>query len=177
MNRPVPLGPHSLDIDLSNPELRRRIKILETKEWAVAIFNLPGALPNLGYAIVSPAHAEWIPRGMFMWTWRDLSWPIIGIFFWWLAGRSIEALLISRHKIPLPKIKWWEVLVSLPVLAFGAICAVGVSIDQSSHAELPFWKLLLIFGSIWFVLGACTPAAFVVQWRLRKRLTPSGLGY
>jgi len=34
-----------------------------------------------------------------MWAWRDLSWPIVGIFFWWLAGRSIEALLFSRHKI------------------------------------------------------------------------------
>jgi len=70
---------------------------------------------------------------MFTWTWHDLSWPIIGIFFWWLAGRSIEGLLFSRHKILLPKIRRWEVVVSLPVLAFGAIWAVGLCIDQSAR--------------------------------------------
>src|SRR5215472_1321754 len=144
VNNPVGHGSHPFDLDLSNPVVQRRIKIAETREWAVAALNLPGGLPDVVYAIVSPAHAEWRPRGMLMWTWRDLSWPIICIFFWWLTGRSVEALLFSRHTIPSPKIRWWEVVVSLPVLAFGAIWAAIVSIDQSSHADLPFWKLLLV---------------------------------
>jgi hypothetical protein len=166
---PVVQGSHPLD--LSSPVLQRRIKIAQTREWTVAALNMPGALPDLAHAILSPAHSEWTPRGMLMWTWRDLSWPIICIFFWWLAGRSIEALLSASNRVLLPKIRWWEIVVSLPVLAFGAICAVGVSIDQSSHTELPFWKLLLVFGGLWFILGLFTPAAFVVQWHLRKRLT------
>lgn len=73
----------------------------------------------------------------------------------------------------MPKIRRWEVVVSLPVLAFGAICAVGFGIDQSSHTELPFWKLLLVFGSIWFVLGTCTPAAHVVPWLCESDLHPT----
>ena len=105
-----------------------------------------------------------------MWTWRDLSWPIIGTFFWWLAGRSIEALLFSRHKLLLPKIRWWEVVVSLPALAFGAILAVGLCIGQSARTEFPFWILLAVLGSMWLVLGASTPLAYFVQWRLRRRL-------
>jgi hypothetical protein len=157
------------DLNLLDPDVQRRIRVSEAREWAVAALNLPGGLPDLMYAILSPAHSEWTPRGMSMWMWRDLSWPIIGIFFWWLAGRSIEALLLSRHKILLPTIRWWEVVVSFPALAFGAICAVPC-IDQSARAEFPFWMLLAVFGGMWFVLGASTPLAYFVQWRLRRRL-------
>jgi|SRR5205809_5131475 len=128
-----PVTPRLPPFDLADPDVQRRIKTSEAREWAVAALNLPGGLPDWTYAILSPAHSEWTPKGMFTWTWRDLSWPIIGIFFWWLAGRSIEGLLFSRHKILLPKIRWWEVVVSLPVLAFGAIWAVGLCIDQSAR--------------------------------------------
>lgn len=160
-------------LDLSDPDVQRRIKISEAREWAVAALNMPGGLLDLTYAILSPAHSEWTPRGMFMWAWRDLSWPIVGIFFWWLAGRSIEALLFSRHKTLLPKIRWWEVVVSFPVMAFGAILAVGLCIGQSARTEFPFWMLLAVFGSMWLVLGASTSLAYFVQWRLRRRLVSS----
>lgn len=163
------------NLDLADPDVQRRIKIVEAREWAVAALNMPGGLPDMIYAILSPAHSEWTPRGMFMWTWRDLSWPIIGIFFWWLAGRSIEALLFSRHKILLPKIRWWEVVVSLPVLAFGAILAVGLCINQSARTEFPFWLLLAVLGSMWLVLGASTSLVYFVQWRLRRRLASSSV--
>jgi len=168
-----PVTPKFRSFDLSDPDVQRRIKISEAREWAVAALNLPGGLPDLTYAILSREHSEWTPRGMFMWTWRDLSWPIIGIFFWWLAGRSIEALLFSRHNIPLPKISWWEVAVSLPALAFGAIWAVGPCVSQSARTEFPFWMLLVVFGSMWLVLGASTSLAYFVQWRLRRRLASS----
>ena len=168
-----PISPRLRPFDLSDLDVQRRIRISQAREWLVAALNLPGGLPDLTYAILSPAHSEWIPRGMFMWTWRDLSWPIIGTFFWWLAGRSIEALLFSRHKLLLPKIRWWEVVVSLPALAFGAIWAVGLCIDQSARTEFPLWMLLAVFGSMWVVLGASTSLAYFVQWRLRKRLASS----
>jgi hypothetical protein len=93
---------------------------------------------------------------MFMWAWRDLRWPTVGKFFWWLAGRSIEASLFSRHKILLPKIRWWEVVISLPAVVFGAILPVGLCIGQSVRTEFPFWMLLAVFGIIWLVLGAST---------------------
>ena len=168
-----PVTPRLPPFDPADPDVQRRIKTSEAREWAVAALNLPGGLPDMTYAVLSPAHSEWTPRGMFMWTWRDLSWPIIGIFFWWLAGRSLEGLLFSRHKILLPKIRWWEVVVSLPALAFGAIWAVGLCIDQSARTEFPLWMLLAVFGSMWVVLGASTSLAYFVQWRLRKRLASS----
>ena len=169
----IPVAPVVRPFDLSEGAVQRRIKSLQAREWTVAGLNLAGGLPDLTYAMLSPEHSEWTPTGMLMWTWRDLSWPIIGIFFWWLAGRSLEALLFSRHRVLLPKIRWWEVAVSLPVLAFGAMWAIGVSFDQSARAEFPMWRLLAVFGSMWFLLGASTLVAFVVQWRLRRRLASS----
>jgi hypothetical protein len=161
--------------DLSDADVQRRIKLVEAREWAVAALNLPGGLPDLSYAILSPSYSEWIPRGMFMWAWRDLSWPIVGIFFWWLAGRSFEALLFSRHKILLPKIRLWEVMVSLPALAFGGIWAVVLGIGQCARTEFPLWLIPAVFGSLWLVLGASTSLAYFVQWRLRRRLASSTL--
>jgi hypothetical protein len=159
-------------VDLSNPELQRQVERLQAREWAVAILNLPGSLPDMTYAILSPAQAEWTPRGMFMWTWRDLSWPVIAILFWWIAGRSMEALLSARRRVLLPKISWWEVVVSIPAGAFGAIFAVLVG---ANHTEFPVWKLLVALSTIWFVLGISTLVAYFVQWRIRRRLVSSPL--
>jgi hypothetical protein len=162
---PVTLRLHPFD--LSDPDIQRSIRISEARDWAVAALNLPGGLPDLTYAILNPAHSEWIPRGMLMWTWRDLTWPIIGIFFWCLAGRSIEALLFSRHRILFPRIRWWEVVVSLPALAFGAFWAVCMC---TARTEFLFWMPLAVLGSMWFVLGASTSLAYFAQRRLRRRL-------
>jgi hypothetical protein len=54
-------------LDLSDPDVQRRIRISEAREWTVAALNMPGGLPDLTYAILSPAHSGWTPRGMFMW--------------------------------------------------------------------------------------------------------------
>ena len=168
-----PVTARLVPFDLSDLDVQRRVRNPEAREWAVGALNLPGSLPDVTYAILSSAHSEWTPRGMFMWTWRDLSWPIIAIFFWWLAGRSIEALSFSRHNILLPKIRLWEVVVSLPAMTYGAIWAVLLCFDQSARKELPFWMLMAAFGGMWFVLGACTSLAYFVQWRLRRRLASS----
>jgi hypothetical protein len=163
MRRPV------IPFDFSDPEVQKRIKDAESREWMVATLNLPGGLPELLYAVVSPAHAEWMPEGMLMWTWRDLSWPIVGMFFWWLAGLSIEALLFARHKILRPIVKWWELAVAVPVLAYGGMWAIIMFFDRSARTEFPRWMPLGVFGVMWFVLGMSTVAAWIVQWRLRKR--------
>jgi hypothetical protein len=162
--------PRPFDLsDLSDPQVRRRIELSKARDWTVATLNLPGGLPDLTYSILSPAHSEWIPRGMFMWNWRDVSWPIIGIFFWWIAGRSIEAFLYSRQGILLPKLRWWEVVASIPAGAFGAIFAIIVGFDQSTRQEFPFWILPAVFCGMWIILGLFPSAMYIVQWRMRRR--------
>jgi len=163
----------SIPFELSDPDLKAKVNEMELREWIVTTLNMPGSLPDMVYGIASPAHQEWTPRGMFFWTWRDLSWPIIGLLFWWIAGRSLEALLVARNRIVRPKIGWWEVLLSLPVLAYGGVMAVMMSLDPSAREELP-WVLFFVFGTMWFLLGASNVVAFAAQWRLRRRISDRG---
>ncbi len=105
-----------------------------------------------------------------MWTWRDMSWPIIGVFFWWLAGYSVEALLFSRYKILKPKVRAWQVVASLPAMGLGAALAGLMLFDQSARKEFDYWMTIAAFGGMWVALGATTSLAYFVQWRLRRRL-------
>jgi|SRR5580700_10029036 hypothetical protein len=168
----VVIGSGSFLIDLSDPNVKRRVRSLEAREWTVAALDLPGGLPDLIYAVVSSSHSVWMPRGMYMWTWRDISWPIIGMFFWWIAGRSVEALLLLRRNEVLPKIRWWELVFSLAAMAYGAVWATILFLDRNARTEFPDWILLGVFGSIWLILGSCTWLAFFLQWRLGRRLAP-----
>jgi hypothetical protein len=166
----VEIGSGSFLIDLSDPNVQRRVRNLEAREWAVAALDLPGGLPDLMYAVLSPTHSTWMPRGMLMWTWRDISWPIISIFFWWIAGRSVEALLLLKRQIVVPKIRWWELVFSLTAMTYGAVWAVILFLDRSARTEFPDWILLVVFGSMWIVLGSCTWIAYFLQWRLGRQL-------
>jgi len=103
-----------------------------------------------------------------MWTWRDLSWPIIGIFFWWLAGRSLEGLLFSRHKISAAEDQM--------VGGRGFTSGVGLRRNLGSRSvyrsecahRVPLVDAAGCIWSMWVVLGASTSLAYFVQWRLRK---------
>jgi hypothetical protein len=87
-----------------------------------------------------------------------------------MAGRSVESLFFAQHKLVHPKIGWWEIVIVLPVMIVGGIWPIGFLVDWSSHSEFENWQLLAVFGFMWFGLGAVTVVAFVVQWRLRRRL-------
>jgi hypothetical protein len=166
----VRIGSQTFLIDLSDPDEKRRVRSLEAREWAVAGLDLPGGLPDLIYAVISPSNSVWMPKGMYMHTWRDLSWPIIGTFFWWIAGRSVEVLLLLRQNIVVPKIRWWELVLSLAAMAYGAIWAAILFLDRSARTEFSEWILLGAFGSMWLALGSCTWLAYFRQWRSRRRL-------
>jgi hypothetical protein len=75
----------------------------------------------------------------------------------------------------LPRIRWWEIVVSLPVSAFGAILTVALFICQIPRTQFPLRMLLVGFGSMWLLLGASTSVAYFVQWRLRRQLTSSNV--
>lgn len=162
-----PPGAAPFNIDPDSPKVRRIVRRMELREWIVAALDAPAGAPDLLYAIVSPAHSEWVPKGMFFWSWRDISWPILGMFFWWLAGRGIDALLSARRQLTRPKIRWWEIIPALLVLAYGGILAVGVIIDRGTRESLP-WGIFFVIGIVWFSLGVCTVWARVLQWRLRR---------
>jgi hypothetical protein len=53
---PLNSGFRPFNLNLSDPDVQRRIRISETREWAVAALNMPGGLPDMTYAGLSPAH-------------------------------------------------------------------------------------------------------------------------
>lgn len=149
-------------------ELRTSFEALERREWMPMMLNLPAGLVQLPYAILNPAKQEWIPRGMEFKTWRVISWPLIGILFWWSAGRGIEALLAARRRLVHPRITWAETVTGAALCLFCAVAAVCLPLYGGVHKEFPV-KLWIAGAGIWTVLGGVLVAARVTQWRIRKR--------
>ncbi len=86
--------PHIVVFDLS-PQERRSLEALERREWVPMVMNLPSGLLQVPYAALKTPKQEWVPRGMDFKTWRVISWPLIGILFWWSAGRGRRGINYS----------------------------------------------------------------------------------
>lgn len=153
----------------ADPQQLRTLQALESHEWVPLMLNLPSGLVQLPYATLSPAKEDWRPRGINLRTWRVLSWPIIGILFWWCAGRGIEALIAARRRLVNPQITWFETVTAVVLLLFCGITAV--SLPLSGQHERSFPLLLWIAGSgTWALLAGVTLIARVLQWRLRTQV-------
>ncbi len=157
---PIISGP----LDLATPRDRRARELAELSLAAPAIVNLPSAF--VGLALPGS-----VPSGMYPEYWRSISWPIVGIIFWWIAGRGIDALLASRSRNLFPKITIAETIVALLLTGSVGLLFAGFIIDPSIRAEfiLP-WRLGIVSCVLWIFLGAATVVARVVQWRLRRQL-------
>jgi hypothetical protein len=161
---PVVIG--SLPMDPSGSALVG----LEKREVIAASLNLPAGLVQVPYAILSAEKREWSPRGVFFFqSWRAVSWPVICISFWRLAGLGIEALMAARQDPLRPRIGWVGKCVVALVFASGSWIALGVLIDETTHGV---WQLIFfgLGGALRTVLSGLTIAGHVFQWRIRRRL-------
>jgi len=150
----VPVSPDNLN-DQTLTDLRLAVPPL---------LNLPGALVGL-------ARRESIPQGMLSEFWRAFSWPIVGVMFWWMAGRGIEALLASRSHVNSPAITWAETFVALLISALTFVLCVGDITDPSMRSESIFpWRLEFVASILWLFLASAIIVARVLQWRNRHRL-------
>jgi hypothetical protein len=145
---------------------------LEKREWVpimLNMLNLPAGLVLLPYAILNPSKQEWMPRGMDFKTWRVISWPLIGILFWWSGCRGLEALLAARRHLVHPEIGWIETVVGAALFLFCTVIAIGIPIWARADKDFPM-KFFVAGAGIWEVLGGMMVAARVAQWRIiRKR--------
>ena len=153
--------------DITSPEWRRKLRQKEERERIVAVLNGLGGIPEVAYAMVSPAHAVWVPNGMYTWIWLDISWPVLGMFFWFFAGRGIEALLSARKRLLAPRIRWWEIVLALVMLAYGGGLAVAM-VAGGELFETPLWRTFVLIGLMWFSLGVSVVLAGWWQRRLRR---------
>jgi len=159
----------------ADPQELRALRALESHEWVPLMLNLPSGLVQWPYAILNPGSEEWRPRGINLRTWRAMSWPIIGILFWWCAGRGIEALIAGRRRLVHPRITWPETVIAIVLFLFCGITAV--SLPLSGHHDRSFPLILWTLGSgIWALLAGLTIAARVLQWRLTSQMSAPGQG-
>ena len=114
----------------SNPIEERRVAAL-ARQWEVRnkvpmALNLPVFFLQLPYVILNPEKREWIPEGMSFDVWRALSWPFVGMVFWWFAGRGIEALCAALQSMVRPRIGWVETLFAGILVVIGIVALVGM---------------------------------------------------
>jgi hypothetical protein len=114
--------------------------------------------------------AELVPLGMDVITWRALTGPLLGILFWWVAGRGIEALLAARRGFVRPEISWVETGIGGALFLFCTIAAIGLPLFGNKNHDPDFPLTLWCCGlGTWALLGAVVAAARVGQWRIRRR--------
>jgi hypothetical protein len=88
-----------------DPQQQHESDVFERRKMVPVMLNMPSLLVQLPYVILSPDKNDWVPKGMDLWTWRAIALPLIGILFWWSAGRGIEALLAARRQLVRPRIR------------------------------------------------------------------------
>jgi hypothetical protein len=167
----------NIEIPSLTPEQQQaadRAARVEDLRMAVApMLNLPVGIVQLPYVLArpTPEGKEWVPRGMMFTTWRALSWPIFGVFFWWLAGRGIDAFRAARKSILVPRITIPETVFAVIFLGIGVATIVGILTSTPDDRRDVNFLAFLAGGFLWGIIAALAIAARFLQWRLRKRAT------
>jgi hypothetical protein len=166
--KPSYVLPYSLDINLDDPELERSFRNAERRLWVPTMLDMPVGIIQLPYVIHNPAKTEWVPNGMDVKRWRATSWPFVGLIFWWIAGRGVEALLAARRSVIDPSIRWVETGVGVSLLLCGIILLIAPLFAGDSDSDHS-WVFISGAGAIWALLGAAIVIARITQWRIRLR--------
>jgi len=145
--------------------------------WAPLVLNLPAGALSVPYAAFSRDKTEWTPRGMSRWYWRPICWPTVGLLFWWLAGRGLEALLAAVRKEVKPVLGAVGIASGVYCMLIGFVSALMYVCfpEPGAGPEAPSRGLMLFSGIVWILLGATTVYAFLMQRRIGRRRAEPGL--
>jgi hypothetical protein len=128
------------------------------------------ALLNMPAVFTGVARQGAVPVGFLPDFWRSFSWPFLGIIFWWIVGRGIDALLAARSHVVAPGITWAETVVASLVTLGSAAGITAIIVDPSVRSDLILpWRWALASFGLWNVLGLVTILARVAQWRIRRQ--------
>ena len=154
----------------ATPQQRAEFDSFEKRKWMPAVLNLPSGLIQLPYVILNSSKEEWVPSGMDVMTWRAISWPLIGVLFWWSAGRGIEAVIATRKGLIRPRVTWIEAANGAALFLFCAIAAVCLPLFGNDSRDPDFPVKLWSCGlGLWALLGGASVAAKFAQWRIERR--------
>lgn len=158
--------------DPHHPDGKRSTTNVGLRMDAPVLINLPVKLVELPCVLVDRAETDCVPKGITIEGWRALSFPSVGLIFWWIVGRAVEALVSARQSKIHPRISWIEAGVGLLVLGLGLLIFV-VNIVQGVRTN-PTWVPLAASSAVWAVLGSSTIAAWFAQRTIRLRQRDEG---
>ena len=152
-------------------EQKSELKAFQTRKWLPMVLNIPVELIQVPYAILTPDKEEWVPVGLDLMTWRAISWPALGILFWWSAGRGIDAILSARQRLIQPKISWIEAAIGIVFFVFCSAAAICFPIYGYNAHDPDFPLRLFSCGfAMWALLAGLAVTAKLRQHRLCKHI-------
>lgn len=134
----------------------------------VAAINLPAGVLQLPTIFLSPSRQIWKPAGVDFQTWNAVTWPVLGIVFWWVAGRGADALIATRRKMLAPRIGWTETVLGFVLGVGGLVTPIAFLFTAGPDLHDRQLQLLVSAAGMWGLLGSLTVAARIVQRRMRK---------
>ncbi|SNS37397.1 hypothetical protein SAMN05421770_101709 [Granulicella rosea] len=147
----------------------------EERRYAqVAALNLPALLAELPTALVGDDRSSWSPAGMDFRVWRALSYPVVGLFFWWLVGRGADAL-----RRPAATLRWPETAFAALLFIAGVLFWIGwftgTTAEDRADTNLHWIGLGVL---LWLLLEAIPLTAGALQLRERRASSraPGGSG-
>lgn len=136
---------------------------------SVAALNLPAGLVQLPYEMFNTTKQEWMPAEMDFRIWRVVTWPLLCIPFWWIAGRAIDALTALKRSLVTPGIGWTETIIGFVVMAACGTAFFGLLFGlPPADRTLELTRFAAGCG-LWALLGALSVVARFQQWRFRKK--------
>jgi len=143
----------------------------------IRMLNLPGDLLQLPITLFRENKVDWHPAWMSGMLWAAISWPVLALVFWWMAGRAVDALVALKSSQPGPRITLIEAIVGGVLMLGGVVTVAGLAADRPadiySNATTGF---VIAAGGLWAVLGGTSVVARFRQWRLRRTLGKSAVG-
>lgn len=135
-----------------------------------AFFNVPGMLVEVASSLPTTWPDSWYPMLPYpfgdLFFWRALSWPIVCLPLWWLAGRALDAIYPAARNAPGPKIRLSEVVVMATLGTGTGLIEVMVGFMPRSHVDDDNLQWVIVPGLLWCVLGVLP---FIAR-RRQKRL-------
>lgn len=162
-----------LNIDFAfTPAQQRQMDIAQIRFDLPASLNLPAGFLQVPYAAFSAEKTDWIPKNIdpvisYLPFWRALTWPVLGILFWWMVGRSFEALIAIRAHLVIPRILWIEAISGLAIWFLAGGLFIMTITDTGPWSEKN--QMLGLGSGLWTILGALITVTYIIQWRLRRR--------
>ena len=167
---------HALHIPL--PHIIEQTMLQDYARWynkqgffltSVAALNLPAGLVQLPYEMFNTTKREWMPVEMDFRIWRVVTWPLLCIPFWWIAGRAIDALTALKRQLVTPGIGWTETIIGFVLMAACGTGFFGLLFGLSPNERSLELTRFIAGCGLWALLGALPVVARFRQWRFKKK--------